>query len=1142
MVYCKKMRKLFFLIVGVFITQLFVNDLRAQSACPNADFSQGNFSNWQGFTGNYTNPAQTPGITPGRHTIMNASAIDPFSCGGLNVLPPGGSFSARLGNSGTGAQGEQLRYTLAVTNQNALFVYKYAVVLENPAGHSPNEQPEFRMRILNQAGQPIGGNCGQYTVYGGQPGQNFQTCGGVTWLPWTISSVNLTPYIGQNVTIEFTTKDCSLSGHYGYAYVAAECMPLIIDIEYCPGDNSVVLTAPPGFQSYQWNPGGATTQSITINNPVVGSTYSCTLTSFSNQGSCQVTLSVQIVPTIVDAGFTFSPACQGVPIQFTDTSTVANGTLGSWLWDFGDGDTSTAQNPTHIYNTSGTYDVTLIAFSTASCSDTITQQINIFPIPDAQYTYTPACPGDPVQFTNNSTGTTSLTYSWNFDDPSSGSNNTSSTQDPTHVFNTAGTYNVMLTATNTNGCVDTLIQQVEVNSGAVPDFNFTSQCAGTAINFTDASTIAPPITITSYSWNFGGGNTATGTTASHVFNTPGIHNVTLVVTTSLGCSDSIIKPVRVYANPVADFTHLDVCYGNTVNFTNTSTVSSTDTITDYLWAFGNGNTSTAQNPTQNYAAPGSYNVTLITTSTGGCSDVITHQVNIYDLPVADFVFENKCENIQATFTNTTQQPISGNVTSWSWNYGDGSPLDTVNWDGVHTYTTTGTYTVTLITNNTIGCSDTVSHTILVHPTPVANFNFTNRCLVDAVNFVDASTGVIASYHWNFGDTDTSNISSPSHTYNNPGFYNVTLSVTSDSGCTHFSTQQVQIYPMPTADFDNVEVCHGNNSVFADLSTVQPPSFVQMWTWDFGDSSPISNMQNTTHQYANPGIYNATLIVSTNYNCMDTITKVVVVNPNPVVDFNADIVSGCSPLCVNFADNSTILTGANVEYKWNYGNGAYGTGNTGSHCFYNDGAVDPITTDISLTVTSDKGCTTIVTKANYITVYPTPIADFEATPQPTTIRNPNITFYNKTIGGYSYVWEFGDNTATTTEIQPFHTYIMVGEYEVTLIASNQWGCIDTIVKTLVIDDDFAFYIPNAFTPNGDGANDIFSGKGYGIKQYEMLIFDRWGEKIYETTDLSKGWDGTYRNVEAQQDVYIYKVTIIDVHDEKHQYRGHFTLIR
>ncbi|MFM7386900.1 MAG: hypothetical protein ACKO5L_01940, partial [Bacteroidota bacterium] len=155
------------------------------AGCPNANFSMGNFTNWQGYTGNYTNPAAAVGIVNGRHTIITTQGIDPNTCGGLPMIPPGSTFSARLGNSSTGAQGERLTYTMNVTAQNSLFIYKYAVVLQDP-GHSPAQQPVFQMRLLNQNGNQINGNCGQYSVYAGQPGQNFQTCGSVKWLPWTV--------------------------------------------------------------------------------------------------------------------------------------------------------------------------------------------------------------------------------------------------------------------------------------------------------------------------------------------------------------------------------------------------------------------------------------------------------------------------------------------------------------------------------------------------------------------------------------------------------------------------------------------------------------------------------------------------------------------------------------------------------------------------------------------------------------------------------------------------------------------------------------------------------------------------------------------------------------------------------------------
>lgn len=152
-----------FLLFG--ISQIFAQN---NAGCPNANFSNNDFSNWQGYTGNYGNPASAVGIVNGRHTIISAPGIDPNTCGGLQLIPPGSTRSARLGNQSTGAQGERLTYTLNVTAQNSLFIYKYACVLQDP-GHSPAQQPVFQMRLLNQNGTQIGGNCGAYTVYAGQP-------------------------------------------------------------------------------------------------------------------------------------------------------------------------------------------------------------------------------------------------------------------------------------------------------------------------------------------------------------------------------------------------------------------------------------------------------------------------------------------------------------------------------------------------------------------------------------------------------------------------------------------------------------------------------------------------------------------------------------------------------------------------------------------------------------------------------------------------------------------------------------------------------------------------------------------------------------------------------------------------------------
>ena len=182
-------------------------------------FEQNNLSNWTGYTGDYYNPASSPGIVSGQHTIMTGGT-DPNSCGGLTCVPPGATSSARLGNSGVGAEGEQLTYSMAVSSLNAIFVYKYAAVLED-AGHPASDQPKLTVKVTNQSGAQIGGSCGEFDIYAGQSGQNFINCGGVKWLNWSTAAIDLSAFIGQTIKIEFTTIDCAQGGHFGYAYIWA---------------------------------------------------------------------------------------------------------------------------------------------------------------------------------------------------------------------------------------------------------------------------------------------------------------------------------------------------------------------------------------------------------------------------------------------------------------------------------------------------------------------------------------------------------------------------------------------------------------------------------------------------------------------------------------------------------------------------------------------------------------------------------------------------------------------------------------------------------------------------------------------------------------------------------------------------------
>ena len=842
-------------------------------------------------------------------------------------------------------------------------------------------------------------------------------------------------------------------------------------------------------------------------------------------------------------GATASPnfICGSQPV----TLNVIGGTLANnatWEWyssSCGGNHVGTGASITVTPTQTSTYFVRAEGLcNTTTCAQVTVTVANL---PTPQFSATSPCYPNTTQFTDNSTANSNggiTSWNWDF-----GNGNTSNQQNPAFNFNNAGNYNVTLVVINSDGCSNSITQQVTVYEKPNANFNFTNQCDGTAIPFASTASVNGSASITNYLWDFGNTNSGSGINTSHLYTTPGSYNVTHIVSTNEGCFDTITQTITVFNNPVAGFTHQNVCLGNAMNFTNTSTVGSPDVISSYLWAFGDGSpTSTQTNPSHTYLTEGNYTVTLIATTSNACSDVANITVSVYDAPTAGFTFNNVCENIPASFTNTSNNPNIGNIATFSWNFGDGSPLNSIDFNPIHTYTTAGTYTVTLIVNSSnLGCSDTLQQTIDIYPSPVSQFTFTNQCFGVPISFIDQSINAV-SYNWNFGDNTNSITQNPQHLYNTSGNFSVSLTVSSANGCTNTSIQTITVYPKPNANFSATEVCYGIANEFTNLSNVIAPDIITTYQWNFGDNN-TSGTQDPQHTYLQAGLYNTTLIVTTNHNCSDTITLPVIVNPNPVVDFDVDIISGCTPHCTSFNNQSTIASGSIAAFEWNFDNGNQSFIQNPSHCFINE-SLSPKYFNITLKATSDKGCVSTLTKNNYITSYPLPIADFSSDPNPTDIFRPNILFTDLSIGANSWLWNFGDNTFNPDTIiqNPTHTYLDTGIFNVWLYVENIYGCKDSIAKPVNIRPDFALFIPNAFTPNGDIYNPTFAAKGYGIKEFKMYIFNRWGELIFVADDINKGWDGTFNGVECQQDVYVYRIEVLDLNLKKHQYIGSVSLIR
>lgn len=304
---------------------------------------------------------------------------------------------------------------------------------------------------------------------------------------------------------------------------------------------------------------------------------------------------------------------------------------------------------------------------------------------------------------------------------------------------------------------------------------------------------------------------------------------------------------------------------------------------------------------------------------------------------------------------------------------------------------------------------------------------------------------------------------------------------------------------------------------------------------------------TTAEYAADSL-TLTLIVSASGSCPgDSSSVTLYFNQAPIVNFTADSLAGCPPHCVNFSDSSTVTGSSAIDsWTWDFGDGTPTVNaQNPQHCYTNPG-----TYSVTLTTITNYGCSANLVKNNFIQVFPLPVAEFEPSPNPATVLAPIITMNNQSSSdAMLWNWNFGDGDSLISTMQsPSHEYSAdtATSYMVTLIVKNAGGCLDTVQHLVTIGPGFTFYVPNAFTPNNDGNNDYFCASGSGIKKYEMRIFDRWGNMVFLGKNMDDHWDGKVNESETVAksviDVYVWKISMTDVFNKKHELHGTVTLIR
>jgi gliding motility-associated-like protein len=430
----------------------------SQKSCYNVDFETGAFDGWEGGTGLWDKVDVDFGVLPGRQTIVTGKGMDANTCDAVPIVAPGGMFSARLGNQQDDRQVDRLSYTLNVEESNTLFIYKYAVVLQDP-GHAPNEQPYFKVSVFDENRKLIDPDCGQYNVSASSNLPGFKTCGinSVVFKNWTTVGLNLSDYIGKRVTVEFETGDCRKGDHFGYAYVEAYCSSIKINSTYCAAVNKTILTAPIGF-SYLWDT-GETTITIDIDNPVNGQKHSCVLTSATG---CKVEISTVLTLKEPIVNFEAIGTCENAETLFLNTSSNTDNFTNSFQWDFGDGTTSDLENPRHKFSSNQEYNVRFSISSRLGCGGEITKKIKISPKQEPRLSDGFICldsSGKVFQPCTLSSGLPSggFTYSWYLDGkllPQATGN--------TYVTSQIGKYSV-LAVDNSTGCLGKSFATVVIN-------------------------------------------------------------------------------------------------------------------------------------------------------------------------------------------------------------------------------------------------------------------------------------------------------------------------------------------------------------------------------------------------------------------------------------------------------------------------------------------------------------------------------------------------------------------------------------------------------------------------------------------------------------------------------------------------------
>lgn len=724
-------------------------------------------------------------------------------------------------------------------------------------------------------------------------------------------------------------------------------------------------------------------------------------------------------------------------------------------------------------------------------------------------------------------------------------------------YDQVGTYTAEMTATSPGGCKAKLSRIMLVVNH--PDAYFsldTSQLCfrDHVFKIKDSSTIKfGQGGLTKWEFDLGDSTKSNLKQFTKSYKKAGAYEISLIVTSSQDCQDTARQTVRIYERPFSGFKINDTsqCLASNLFIITDTSTSSFDTINYRTWNFGDG--SPLQNRSklpkvfgQSYNSVDSFKLQLVVGTGPGCYDTSAAHVYVRAHPVVDFSINQPEQCVDGNLYNfiDTISVQKGFVQSKFWYFGDSTPVAI---SGLNKkYGRYGSYPVKLKAFSNHGCTDSITKSVLLHPMPKAQISVDKDITCYKEHSFQFSSdpsfvpvGSIATYDWDFGDTTTSNQKNPPiKTYANNSQRTVQLALVSDKGCVDTTKKIVRFYPIPVAFASvtpKVQCIEENLFYFNAEGSYAIGGSIKEYLWQYGDGTIDVGKTPGGKFYLEPDTFDILLKITTTNDCTDTASTQVVVLPSPVANFDVD------PTCLfeptEFKNKSYSKPGSITNWDWNLGDGTTTKDSTPIHTYENTGAYT-----ITLKVLSNYGCNASVTKINEAVVKALPQSKFSYKVIESDERNTTIQFLDSSIDADLWYWTLGKGNVSNQQ-NPRILYNDTATIPVKLIIGNKEGCFDTSSTVIFVAPEYIFHVPNAFTPNGDERNNFFGGEGtLYYKDYDLKVFNRWGQLVFHSTSPLDKWDGTFNGEACPIGAYTYLYRIRDVFGFYHNYSGVINLLR